>query len=205
MKMYGKSIFLGVTLFLFALSLHGQGARVRGKVIDRLASPIPGAEIRVIGFGNETRSAEDGSYAMDIPAGTKIKIQYKAEGYQTSIIAFTPVDGRTYYEIVKLLDILEVDNVDIIGEKDPTSIQDRNSMLISPISLDKAVEIPVVAPSVEALAKYQPGVVSNNEFSSQYQVRGGNFDENLVYVNGIEIYRPFLARTGYYLQGSQRI
>ena len=91
---------------------------------------------------------------------------------------------------------LEGETVEIVGEKDATSIDDRNAMLVSPISLDKVIEMPVAAPSLEYYAKFQPGVATTSEFSSQYQVRGGNYDENLVYVNGIEIYRPFLARSG---------
>ena len=59
-----------------------------------------------------------------------------------------------------------------------------------------ATEIPTLAGGVEDIIKTMPGVSSNNELSSQYSVRGGNFDENLVYVNGIEIYRPFLIRSG---------
>ena len=56
--------------------------------------------------------------------------------------------------------------------------------------------LPSVSNSIEALIKTMPGVTSNNELSSQYSVRGGNFDENLVYVNDIEIFRPFLIRSG---------
>ncbi|MEL6673486.1 MAG: TonB-dependent receptor plug domain-containing protein, partial [Bacteroidota bacterium] len=89
----------------------------------------------------------------------------------------------------------ESEEVEIVGQKDATSISD-DAMLVSPIELDKVIEMPIAAPSLEYYAKYQPGVATNSEFSSQYQVRGGNFDENLVYVNGIEIYRPFLARSG---------
>src|SRR5688572_26011668 len=57
-------------------------------------------------------------------------------------------------------------------------------------------QIPNVSGSFEAILKTLPGVVSNNELTSQYSVRGGNFDENLVYVNDVEIYRPFLVRSG---------
>ena len=68
-----------------------------------------------------------------------------------------------------------------------------NQRVISTIS---ARYLPTVGNSIEALIMTLPGVVSNNELSLQYSVRGGNFDENLVYVNGIEIFRPFLVRSG---------
>ncbi|MEZ5147561.1 MAG: Plug domain-containing protein [Bacteroidales bacterium] len=59
-----------------------------------------------------------------------------------------------------------------------------------------AVNVPTSSDRISTLIKTQPGVSSSNELSSQYSVRGGNFDENLVYVNDIEIYRPFLVRSG---------
>ena len=59
-----------------------------------------------------------------------------------------------------------------------------------------ADRLPSIGGSVETLIKTLPGVSNNNELSSQYSVRGGNFDENLVYVNGIEIMRPFLVKSG---------
>ena len=64
---------------------------------------------------------------------------------------------------------------------------------IDPKSLEK---IPTSTGSVESIIKLLPGVSANNELSSQYSVRGGNYDENLIYVNGIQIYKPFLIRTG---------
>ncbi|MEO0900192.1 MAG: TonB-dependent receptor plug domain-containing protein [Bacteroidota bacterium] len=164
--------------------------------MDRLAQGIPNSSIEIIGYGDKTSSDSLGNYELAIPGNRQIRISFTAKGYQESILELSTIDGRVYKQNVKLLDLVEVENVDIVGEKDPTSIDDRSSMLVNPISLEEAIEIPVVAPSVENLVRYQPGVVSNNEFSSQYQVRGGSFDENLVYVNGIEIYRPFLARSG---------
>ncbi|NOR88091.1 MAG: TonB-dependent receptor plug domain-containing protein, partial [Bacteroidales bacterium] len=64
------------------------------------------------------------------------------------------------------------------------------------INPQSALVIPTVSGGIEALVKTMPGVSSNNELSSQYSVRGGNFDENLVYINGIEVYRPILTRSG---------
>ena len=105
------------------------------------------------------------------------------------------VAGRVYDEPVKML-VREVGEVEIVGEKDPTAIDPREAMQVSPISMEEVLQMPTINNSVEGFVKNLPGVSSNNEFSSQYQVRGGNFDENLVYVNGIEVYRPFLARAG---------
>jgi len=70
------------------------------------------------------------------------------------------------------------------------------STTITRINIKTLNHLPTTSGSVEAMIKTLPGVSSTNELSSQYSVRGGNFDENLVYVNDIEIYRPFLIRSG---------
>ncbi len=67
---------------------------------------------------------------------------------------------------------------------------------MSKINAEEAVIIPTAGEGISSLIKSLPGVASNNELSSQYMVRGGNFDENLIYVNGMEVYRPFLVRSG---------
>ena len=64
---------------------------------------------------------------------------------------------------------------------------------IDPKTLEK---LPTTSGGIEGIIKLLPGISSNNELSSQYSVRGGNYDENLIYVNGIEVYKPFLVRTG---------
>lgn len=173
-----------------------QSAILKGKVIDPFNNPIDGAKIQVEGTKALTYANEQGSYRLSIPAtGELIQINITHAGHQPTTLEIRPFAGRTYDQTVKML-LLETDRVDIVGEQEATSIDDRNAMLISPIDMEDVINMPSVAPSVESYIKYQPGTATNNEFSSQYQVRGGNFDENLVYVNGIEIYRPFLARAG---------
>lgn len=174
---------------------QAQEATLRGKVIDQLNSPISDASIEVLTTRIQTRSAADGSFRLSLPAGPTYRIRFSHSGFKSTVLELFTTEGRTYVETVKML-TRAVDEVDILGEKDPTSIDDRESMLVSPIRMEDVLEMPTISPSVESLMKGMPGVATNNEFSSQYQVRGGNFDENLVYVNGIEIYRPFLARAG---------
>ena len=184
-----------VWLIICSWSVFAQNATVRGRVIDPNNEGLPDAVITVLETKIETRAGRDGNYSLSLPGGKVYKISFKHVGHQSSILEIRVVAGVTYERTMKMLP-LEGETVEIVGEKDATSIDDRNAMLISPISLDKVIEMPVAAPSVEYFAKFQPGVATTSEFSSQYQVRGGNFDENLVYVNGIEIYRPFLARSG---------
>ena len=179
---------------LLALSSLAQTATVKGKVIDPFNQPIVGATLKVPDTDYRATTDERGRYRLTLPAGQTYRIRITHSGHQPAELELSAVADRIYDETIKLLAI-EVEGVDIYGEGDPTSITDE-TMLVSPISMEEIQRMPVTAPSVEAFVKGMPGVASNNEFSSQYQVRGGNFDENLVYVNGIEIYRPFLTRSG---------
>lgn len=183
-------IFFGCSQGLFA-----QSSTVRGKVVDPNNEFIPDVAIRVLGTEVETRSDAKGDYSVRLTAGKVYRIQFKHVAFQSSILEIRLLDGVNYERKIKMLPI-QSDDVNIFGEKSASSIDDRNAMLVSPLKLDKLVEMPIAAPSIEAFVKFMPGVATNSEFSSQYQVRGGSFDENLVYVNGIEIYRPFLARSG---------
>ena len=84
---------------------------------------------------------------------------------------------------------ISIDNVEIEDEKTRGNTFEK-------VDAKHAVSLPSTSGGVEGLIKTLPGVNSSTELSSQYTVRGGNFDENLVYVNGIEVYRPFLIRSG---------
>lgn len=187
------SLLLGSSLWIS--SSFGQTGVVKGKVKDPFNQAIPEVAIQVLGTEINSRTDDQGAYRLVLPATQTYRIRFTHAGHQDAVLELEVVDGRTYDEPIKMLPF-EVEQVDIIGQTDATSIDDRSAMLVSPISMEEVIEMPTVAPSVEALMKGMPGVATNNEFSSQYQVRGGNFDENLVYVNGIEIYRPFLARSG---------
>ncbi|MEM9983857.1 MAG: carboxypeptidase regulatory-like domain-containing protein, partial [Bacteroidota bacterium] len=171
-----------------------QTGTVKGKVIDAFNEPVREVRIRVLDTQISGTSDSDGRYELTVPAGKTYRIRFSHAGFTSSTLELYVGESRIYDETIKLL-AREIDEVEILGQKDPTSISDE-TMLISPISMKEMQQMPVTAPSVEAFVKGMPGVASNNEFSSQYQVRGGNFDENLVYVNGIEIYRPFLTRSG---------
>ncbi len=193
-----QSFVVGVLLLLMTLWGNGvlaQPGTIQGKVIDPVNQPIADVKITVGETGLVVRTDREGQYRVTLASGQLYHLTFEHVGHQKAVLELRVAPGRVYDRSIKMLD-LQSESVDIFGELDPTSIDDREAMLVNPISLEQSMEIPVPAASVEQLAKYMPGVATNSEFSSQYQVRGGNFDENLVYVNGIEIYRPFLARSG---------
>ena len=189
--------FLSACLLLlsFPVASYAQPGTVQGRVVDPVNQPIEGATVTVEETGAILRTDEGGRFRFSLAPEVVYHLNFRHAGHQPAVLEIRVEPGRTYDRTVKMLE-LQSEAVEIIGEKDPTSIDDREGMLVNPISMEKSLEIPIPTASVEQLVKFQPGVATNSEFSSQYQVRGGNFDENLVYVNGIEIYRPFLARSG---------
>ena len=138
-----------------------------------------------------TTSNRDGAFLLRIPAQKDIVIVFSSLGYKTMLdtVKAKPEED-VFIEITMLSSDYKIDEITV-------SEQRREGVDI--IRIDPRFANNVVdagGDAVAALVKRQPGVSTNNELSSQYSVRGGNFDENLVYVNDIEIYRPFLIRAG---------
>lgn len=136
-----------------------------------------------------TETDSKGSYSLEVQAGVQLTILFYELSYGSHAHLFTAKEGESirYSPVLKFkneLPILEV-----------IDFQKRSEEIVV---LDPKVikSVPTVRGEVEDIIKTQMGVSSNNELSSGYSVRGGNFDENLVYVNDIEVYRPFLVRSG---------
>lgn len=179
------------TLFFLCLafSSFSQSATVQGIIFNEAKQPIPFANISFDGGG--TVSNENGFYRISLPAEEKIELKISYVGYRPITVTLNLNPNQ-----VEELNFVLKTNVEQIGE---VIIQNEGRARIEGIAtLDpEAVrKIPGANPGVENLLKTLPGVNSNNELSTQYAVRGGNYDENLVYVNDIEIYRPFLIRSG---------
>ena len=187
-------IFLGCCMWL-PLFAWGQTGVVKGRVINPNNDPIPGAIIRVLDTEIQTKSDEKGNYRVTVPGGKVYRISFSHSAHQRGQLELEVRTGFTYDRTIKLLEFTLEESV-ISGERDPTDIRDPLQMQLLPIETEELIKMPGFNRSVEKVVSYMPGVATNSEFSSQYRVRGGNFDENLVYVNGIEIYRPFLARDG---------
>ena len=139
-----------------------------------------------------TSSNAKGYYELSVDANKDLRIVISSIGYTSQYQNIRLSEGQR-----SLLNItLKTSSTDL----NPFTIESRiesEKPGYTRISTKEASRIPAVAGGgVEALVKTQMGVSSSNELSSQYNVRGGNYDENLIYVNGIEIYRPFLIRSG---------
>ena len=177
--------------FLFlGIETYAQQGTIYGTVTDSLNKPIEAVSIVVNGESNGTVADTKGNYELIVPAGKEITIVFTSLGYFNieQKVILQPDERKKINKQLSSKSIL-------VGAVKVESERNREVMLtkINPRSIEA---IPSVSGNFESVLKTLPGVVSNNELSSGYSVRGGNYDENLVYVNDIEIYRPFLVRSG---------
>jgi len=181
-----KLLFL---LFLIPSFILAQKTTIlKGTVKSSLNEPIEKVSIKFGNTGDVTD--KDGNYSIRIPFKEEITIVFSHVSYRTFTKIITAASRNTIRYSPTL--ILKTEELKEIVVKD---IRKKAEGLTS-IDANKAKNIIGPNAGVENILMTLPGVNNNNELSTQYNVRGGNFDENLVYVNGIEIYRPFLIRSG---------
>ena len=181
--------FTSFCLLLVANVTLAQNASIKGVILDEFNQPIEG--VNISSNGNGTQSNENGFYTLEVTANQNISITFSHISHKNVSANFLLESGEQFeFNPVMKVDIEQISTVTINGKKRKDV---EGIVTIAPALLRK---IPGANAGVENILMTLPGVNSNNELSTQYSVRGGNFDENLVYVNGIEVYRPFLIRSG---------
>ncbi len=190
--MYKKLIlFLSVFVCCTAIVHAQKNALVYGVIRDSLGRTIPDVNVVGIGTSQLTISDEKGYFQLSLPPGTVLEMGFSYIGRPNKRIAVKALAPGEKYELnVNMEYGVRLSEVIVSEERD----RDKVSMQV--INPKTVTTLPNVSGSFESILKTLPGVTSNNELSSQYNVRGGNYDENLIYVNDIEIYRPFLPRSG---------
>ncbi|MFN4083895.1 MAG: carboxypeptidase regulatory-like domain-containing protein [Bacteroidia bacterium] len=166
-------------------------ATIFGVVKDSLNRPIADVNISVINQNQQTISNDNGKYTVLVEPNKPCSIAFTYVGRPPKIISIEPIAPGEKLNLDVKLDYGVSLKEFVVSEE-----RDRDKASMYSIDPKKQSVLPNISGSFEQLLKTLPGVTSNNELSSQYNVRGGNFDENLVYVNDIEIYRPFLPRSG---------
>lgn len=177
-------------LFLFTASFSfAQTATIKGVILDENNYPVGGVNITYGSHG--TLSDMDGHYILEIPANETITIKFTHLSFKpTSLnISLRPNEEYEFHPVMS-------SSIERIGEVIVSGKRRKQVQGIVTIDPEMIKTIPGAQAGVENLLLSLPGVNNNNELSTQYSVRGGNYDENLVYVNEIEVYRPFLIRSG---------
>ena len=168
-----------------------QQATIQGVILDGFNEPVKNVNISLKGTTVGTTSNENGFYTLKVPADQNVIITFTSISYKGGFkeLNLEPLE-KYELNIVMTSAIEQIDTVIL----NTTTREDLEG--ITTISPKVIRKIPGAQPGVENILKSLPGVSGSNELSTQYRARGGNFDENLVYVNEIEVYRPFLVRSG---------
>lgn len=184
-----KNIFLFLLIIGSFYQVLGQTARIKGVVLDEYKLPVQ--DVIISTSSKKTISDNSGFYYLEVPANQKVSIVFSHLSFKkiTLVRTFSPNEDFEFYPVLNNV-AEQMQEVTIVKNK-----RDRIEGIanIDPITIRK---IPGANAGVENVLKTFAGVNGNNELSTQYSVRGGNYDENLVYVNEIEVYRPFLIRSG---------
>ncbi len=189
MRIFCNTILL-LLLFLLPGKTNAQEATLEGYLITEEGRSLKYVNIVLKDSPKGTTTDEDGFFRLTVPANESIILQVSHLGFKPKSLPLVLAVGETR-EIEIVLEALVTDLPDI-------EIWDQQVLSTDITRLDPELSsvLPTPGAGVEGLIKTLPGVSTATELSAQYSVRGGNYDENLVYVNGIEIYRPFLVRAG---------
>ncbi|WP_460218706.1 TonB-dependent receptor [Psychroserpens sp. MEBiC05023] len=183
------NISLLIALIGFSFFGSSQSATIRGVILDDTQSPISGVNIKA---GNDgTTSNANGFFIIKIPSDTEVTLEFTHIGHKSVTAKFNLKNGQEIeFNPVMSIDIEQIATV-VINTNTRQKVDGVTTITPEVLRTIKGAQ-----PGVENILKTLPGVNISNELSTQYSVRGGNFDENLVYVNEIEVYRPFLIRSG---------
>lgn len=172
------------------LGLNAENVKISGKVIDNEDKPIEFGTVRVAGTALGTNTNLKGDYTLTIAQKDTIEMVFSCVGFKTVKHKLVNPKGDLTLNVRLYPMDVDLKEFEVIGFRNNINGMqsfDTESFKLSP---------DVSGGSVEAMITTMPGVNSNNEMSSQYSVRGGTFDENSVYINGMEVYRPQLIRSG---------
>ncbi len=186
-----RKIFYLIVLFLLSANvLQSQKVKIYGIIKDTEGEEIPGVKVVVEKEKIYASSDPTGYYELKLSANKDYKIIFSSLNFRDDTIKIHTKNKGEEINIILEKGDIEINPVyaiaNFVDEGGMERINSKNLTVLPDISGNR----------VETLIKTGMGVSSGNELSSQYNVRGGNFDENLIYVNGIQIYRPFLVRSG---------
>ena len=161
-------------------------AFVSGKILDENEKPLTGVSIVMLGKETGMTSSDSGTFRMRVPADRAFAIVFSFTGYKNIQQNFILNDKEEERITIRMeRSVSNLQNVTVTDDRD------RKEAGLVRINPKDAINIPTPVGGVESLIKVYVG--SNNELTSQYSVRGGNYDENLIYVNDYEIFRPYLV------------
>ena len=174
----------------FSINAIAQTFTLRGKVTDEDQNPVELATVACLKQGKVAMTSLKGEYSLTLQSADSVVIQVSMIGYKTKTRVLRKPRGVQTLQMVLHEDNKMLSQVTITGQKIQTSQTQE-------LKTEQLKQMPsATGNAVEELIQSQAGVSTHSELSSQYNVRGGSFDENSVYINNVEVYRPFLVRSG---------
>ena len=174
-------------LFLLAMAVPvaavAAQVRIHGKITDQNNEPVEFVTVRIGGTAIGTNSGLEGEYSLACPAADTITVHFSCIGYRDEKRTLIDASGDVTVNMRMMLD------TEVLGLVEITELKKQTGSIATIDTEQLRVSPDVSGGSVESLITMQAGVTSSNEMSSQYSVRGGSYDENSVYINGIEVYR----------------
>ena len=185
-----KTIIFQIICLLGTVTASAQTFTLQGRVTDENNEPIEFASVSCLKQGKMTMTSLKGEYSMQLHSADSVVIKFSMIGYKAKTRILRRPRGKQTLQIVLHSDENQLGEVTVTGKKIETGQMED-------ISKDHLKSLPSASGNaVEELILSQAGVSTHSELSSQYNVRGGSFDENSVYIDNVEIYRPFLVRSG---------
>jgi len=185
-----KTIIFQIICLLVTVTASAQTFTLHGRVTDENNDPIEFASVSCLKQGKMTMTSLKGEYSMQLHSADSVVIKFSMIGYKAKTRVLRRPRGKQTLQIVLHSDENQLGEVTVTGKKIETGQMED-------ISKDHLKSLPSASGNaVEELIQSQAGVSTHSELSSQYNVRGGSFDENSVYIDNVEIYRPFLVRSG---------
>ena len=190
--MIGKCLKTSILFVLFLMVTQvaiGQSFTLQGKVSDKDGNPIELASVMVVSQGKLAMTNLKGEFHMQLHSADSVKVRFSMIGYKSKERVLRRPQGKQTL-LIQLADDNELQEVVVEGKTKQHGTTEE-------LDVDKVKQGPSASGNaVEEMVQTQAGVSTHSELSSQYNVRGGTFDENSVYINNIEVYRPFLVRSG---------
>ena len=185
-----KKIMILLMAWAFSINAIAQTFTLRGKVTDEDQNPVELATVACLKQGKVAMTSLKGEYSLKLQSADSVVIQVSMIGYKTKTRVLRKPRGVQTLQMVLHEDNKMLSQVTITGQKIQTSQTQE-------LKTEQLKQMPsATGNAVEELIQSQAGVSTHSELSSQYNVRGGSFDENSVYINNVEVYRPFLVRSG---------
>lgn len=185
-----KVLILQIFMLCMAMYAQAQSFTLQGRIVDESGSPVEFASVSCLKQGKMTMTSLKGEYSLQLHSADSVEVRFSMVGYKTKIRVLRRPRGKQTLQVVLYSNDNELGEVTVTG----TRIQSGQTQELKKEHLKNLPS--VSGNAVEDLIQSQAGVSTHSELSSQYNVRGGSFDENSVYINNVEVYRPFLVRSG---------